>query len=109
MSKYRNGRAFEYKVRDVLKDRGYFVVRSAGSKSPADLIAINSKGVLLVQCKRSGRLGIAEWNQLYELAESVKAIPLMVEIPCRGHLAFWCLVAGKDGSRRNQPMEPYTP
>lgn len=109
MSKYRNGRAFEYKVRDALKARGYFVLRSAGSKSPVDLAALSHTGILLVQCKRSGRLGIAEWNQLYELAESVKAIPLMVEVPCRGHLAFWRLISGKDGSRRNQPMEPYRP
>lgn len=109
MSKYRNGRAFEYKVRDALKARGYFVLRSAGSKSPVDLAALSHTGILLVQCKRSGKLGIAEWNRLYELAESVNAMPLMAEAAYRGSVIFWRLVEGKDGSRRNQPMEPYRP
>lgn len=37
---YVSGRNFEYKVRDYLVSKGYLVIRSAGSKGVADLVAI---------------------------------------------------------------------
>jgi Holliday junction resolvase len=56
-SKYGRGRAFEYRVKDMLEREGYFVIRSAGSHSVADLVAIkpskfmpNAPDVALVQC-----------------------------------------------------------
>ena len=50
------GTRFEYRVRDHLKSLGWTVFRSAGSRSPADLIALaqsydNSLITLCVQCK----------------------------------------------------------
>lgn len=54
---YVKGRAFEYKVKEVYQQAGYLVFRTAGSHSPADLIAFPplSKIVewqpLLIQCK----------------------------------------------------------
>ena len=35
--------------------RGYVVVRSAGSHGPADLVALNAREVLLVQVKHAGQ------------------------------------------------------
>jgi hypothetical protein len=41
---YITGRRFEYKVRDLWKDRGYRAVRTAGSHSPYDVIALRRVG-----------------------------------------------------------------
>lgn len=65
-SRYVSGRAAEYRVRDWLLENGaLFVARTAGSKSPADLVAVykvgtiamlhngTSRGAIFVQVKRS--------------------------------------------------------
>lgn len=51
-SKYAKGRKFEWKVRDVLRDHGYKVYRSYGSKGALDLIGVK-KTVIGIQCKNS--------------------------------------------------------
>lgn len=50
---YVSGRNFEYKVKKHLESRGYFVIRSAGSHSPVDLLAVNPTyyHILVIQCK----------------------------------------------------------
>jgi Holliday junction resolvase len=40
MSRYAVGRRLEWRVRRLLEEQGYFVVRSAGSRGRADLIAV---------------------------------------------------------------------
>lgn len=60
MTNYTRGRSFEYKVRNYFKDLGWVVVRSAGSKTKADLVAMKSGITLLVQCKRTGWPGPKE-------------------------------------------------
>ena len=50
--KYNKGANFERAVKKGLEGFGLFVVRSAGSKGPADLIAIDESGdVTLIQCE----------------------------------------------------------
>jgi Holliday junction resolvase len=104
---YRFGRQFEYRVRDELKALGYLVTRSPASKSPVDLFAIGKNCVLLIQCKRSGQLGVKEWNELLALAESVnvKAILAVVRAGGRGS-DFFELTGYKDGTKKRQPMLP---
>ena len=52
MTNYATGRRFEWKRRDHWESLGYVVVRSAGSKSPIDLVAFSpTGGVLAIQCK----------------------------------------------------------
>ncbi len=106
---YRLGRSFEYRVRDDLKGFGYFVLRSPRSKSPVDLVAIRQSAVLFVQCKRSGQFGVDEWNELYALAGSVGAVPLMAEMPVTQGVTYWRLLDYKDGSKRTQPRGAYQP
>lgn len=48
---YISGRKFEYDVRDFFEERGYTVIRSAGSHTPIDLVVFDRFGVLLIQCK----------------------------------------------------------
>ena len=49
------GKRFEYEARDILEDRGYYVIRTASSPlhGIVDLIAMNKKEILLIQCKRT--------------------------------------------------------
>jgi Holliday junction resolvase len=55
------GTRFEYAVRDFLKRNGYSVIRSAGSRGPVDLTAVNDREVLFIQCKKTaGATGFAE-------------------------------------------------
>lgn len=107
---YRYGRAFEYRTRDHLKSLGFFVMRSPRSGSPIDLVAIRKGGsVLFVQCKRGGQLGVSEWNELFDLALSVDAVPLLAFIPGATGIEYRRLIDRKDGSKRRQPMESFTP
>ncbi|MBT9252190.1 MAG: hypothetical protein KM296_00545 [Brockia lithotrophica] len=48
---YRKGRNAEYAVKRKLEKEGYIVIRSAGSHSPADLIAVNEEKIVFVQVK----------------------------------------------------------
>ena len=98
---YQRGRAFEYRVRDHLRRAGYFVVRSASSQGPCDLIAIRPDAApLLVQCKFGAHPSLprAEWNFLLDTATAVRAIPLLATSR-RRHLVFMRLLARKDGTR----------
>lgn len=109
-SMYRLGRALEYRSRDDLRKRGYFVTRSPGSRSPIDLVGIRLGRVVFVQAKRSGQLGPKEWNELFDLSLSVGAVPIMVRIAVGGRgLEYYRLLARKDGTNKRQPMEAMEP
>ena len=104
---YDLGRALEYRVKGLLERDGYYVIRAAASKGPVDLAAMKPRQLLLVQCKRSGALPPSEWNELYDLAVRLGAVPLMARRGTRG-TQLLRLTARKDGTRRRQPMEPFT-
>lgn len=65
MTNYQKGVRLEYKIRDYLRSKGFLVIRSAGSKSAVDLIAVENNSsrsiqghvpkILLIQAK-AGRL-----------------------------------------------------
>lgn len=105
---YRLGRAVEYRVRDALKAAGYMVLRSPASRSPIDLVAIRPGRVLFIQCKRNGALPPSGWNALYDVATPAGAIPIMAENPYPRQINYWRLTDRKDGSKRRQPMAPYS-
>jgi Holliday junction resolvase len=73
---YVNGRGREYRAKAHFEGLGYFVVRSAGSHSPADLVAVKRGEVVLVQCKPPGGMSRDELVKFVALAKrlSVKAI-----------------------------------
>lgn len=81
---YKKGRQFEYRVKRDLEQKGYFVIRSAGSHSPFDLIAFSQEGVLFIQCKtRKPR---------------AREIELISSLPCPQGARF--LFAYRDEKRR---------
>jgi Holliday junction resolvase len=105
-SNYHRGRALEHRVREHLREQGYEVLRTAGSKSKVDLVALKPGQTLFVQCKRSGALPPAEWNALWDLAQMVGAVPVLAEQLTRGR-RYWQLTARKDQPGRRQPMTEF--
>jgi hypothetical protein len=108
---YRYGRAFEYRARDDLRKKGYFVMRAPASRSPVDLIAFKIGCVLFIQCKRSGALPPVEWNELFDLATSVGTVPILSFMPAELHgIKYRRLLERKIGNnKQRQPMEVYDP
>jgi Holliday junction resolvase len=106
---YKYGRQFEYRVRDHLKRLGYFAMRSPASKTPIDILAVRPGAVLFVQCKRSGSFPPAEWNELFELAKSCGAIPVLASCPTGRGTEYHELVARKDRPGLRQPLGLFDP
>lgn len=69
MSKYSVGANFERTAKRILEKEGWFVCRSAGSKSCVDLIAFKLGEVKLIQCKKNGVISPSERKQILELAK----------------------------------------
>lgn len=70
---YIKGRNFEYRVMDFLRERGYFCMRSSGSKGLFDIIAVppTRGSTLLIQAKYNGYLPKYELQQLKEIQKKL--------------------------------------
>lgn len=106
----RRGTIFEREVRKDLEARGYVVVRSGASLSPMDLVAIFAgkvtagvEPVLLVQCKKNGRLDPDEWNELFRLAWGSGTSPMLAERVPRKGIYYWELVERKQRKGARAP------
>jgi Holliday junction resolvase len=107
-NRYKAGRAFEYRVRDVLRPLGFFVQRSPGSKGAIDLLAVRDGLALMIQCKRGGACSPKEWNALFDLATAHGCTPILASAELGKGATFWLMTARKTGERgHRQPMEPY--
>lgn len=94
---YRTGRNLEHRIRNTLEHAGWFVIRSAASKTPVDLVAAKHGTLWLIQCKRSGALPPAEWNALIDAAHQAGGTPILVEHPHHGTINWWQLRTHKRG------------
>lgn len=75
---YQKGRNFEWRVKHYLEGKGYWVLRSPQSKSPADLVALKLNECLLVQCKiNKAAMSKSEKSELCSLAISVGGAPIL--------------------------------
>lgn len=90
MTNYDAGRRFEWKMRDEMMALGAYAVRSAGSKSKIDLIGFFDGVVLLVQCKRDGKISPLEREVLVQVAARNPAVTLPVLATTEG----WFLLTG---------------
>lgn len=72
MSNYSRGANFERRVQKYFESSGWLVIRSAGSHSLIDLVALKGGEVQLIQCKTDGVLSVAERQQLEELARETR-------------------------------------
>ncbi len=74
MSNYEVGRRLEYRVRDLFRKNGYFVIRAAQSK-PIDLVCLRPGKSVLVECKAgSSFLGKERKQELLDLADQAGAV-----------------------------------
>lgn len=80
MTQYRRGADFERQLKRYLEGLGYFVIRSAGSKGPVDLVAFDTlypaeRGdkPFFIQCKLSGRISEKNMQYFTEIAEQCGA------------------------------------
>jgi len=81
--RYRKGRIFEYRVKNYLEGRGYFVVRQARSAFP-DLIALKRGLTLLVECRVDGEISKEEKERLLVCAERAGGRPILAFRKKRG-------------------------
>lgn len=79
VTNYQRGRQFEYRVRDLYKKHGWYVLRSAGSKTVTDLVAISQGGASIhfIQCKADGKVSLKEIRELIEKALQYSSIPVL--------------------------------
>ncbi len=73
---YRKGRAAEYAAMKDLRLNDYQVIRSAGSKSPADLLAWDINHFRFIQVKNYKRYNSTVYaNWVKELTEFKRTVP----------------------------------
>ena len=71
MAKSNTGTVWERTVRAVYEVNEFTVIRSAGSKGPADLIAWDESVVYLIQCKKESKK-----NNYKEDADRLRVVPV---------------------------------
>ena len=110
---YRNGRFFEYSIAQKLKNHGFYVIRSAGSHTDFDLIALKSK-TLLIQCKKNIPPSKAEKNFSSLYSKLTQSLPIELFSSVEIILAFShkkkiyaCI--NKNKSLLNPPIPYITP
>jgi Holliday junction resolvase len=114
---YEGGRRFAYYVSRKLASDGYRIIRSAGSKTPVDVVAFKGQPpvmdfglrlheMLFVQAKRgdNGTLSPAERAELRDWAASVGALPIVAYQPDGVHVAYRRLTG--PGPKDWQPWTP---
>lgn len=84
MNAYAKGRAFEQEVSRYLRERGIWVIRSAGSKGAADLVAWYEGRRALLQCKLGSGASKNELNALKRMAQDMVATAWVITKPLRG-------------------------
>jgi len=91
---YQKGRRFEYKVKKWLEERGWICVRSAGSKSPFDLVAMKDGQTLPIQCKYGTKIARAEMKELIIIKHKLDPednefiLPLVAEGKAKSKIRF---------------------
>jgi len=92
-TKYQKGTKFEYLVKAKMEQKGYFVIRSAGSKGVFDLIAFSPKNwderrlknnciypdyhILAIQCKSVGKISKEQIDEIVKTAKTYGLIPML--------------------------------
>jgi Holliday junction resolvase len=88
MTQYTRGANFERKVKKYLEDLDYYVVRSAGSKGQADLVAIKRGETLLIQCKISGNISPIEYKKFLNLGKTLGVSTILAKNE-KGKIIFY--------------------
>ncbi|MCP8310415.1 MAG: hypothetical protein L6N95_01505 [Candidatus Methylarchaceae archaeon HK01B] len=77
-TEYKKGRAEEYYVKGLLEEKGYrYIMKSAGSHTPIDLLASNGLETLAVQVRRVSHINQEEREKLCDWARIFHACPVL--------------------------------
>jgi len=76
---YIKGRRLELLAKRELEADGYFVIRSAASKGPFDLVAVSSFETRLIQVK-TRKPSKREINKLKQISEKLYDVPVQIWI-----------------------------
>jgi Holliday junction resolvase len=81
-SPYRKGVRYEYYVKQLLEEKGYLVVRTAGSHGPFDLVAIDKekREILLVQVTKKKSIPSELKKELASLAGTYTVKSLVYQL-----------------------------
>lgn len=105
---YRRGIYHENTVTQLLRDNGYFVTGSKGSKGVADMVAVKPGQVLFVQVKSGkARLTSEGWNGLFFEARKAGAVPVVADKPARGRVRLRRVTAVHVAHSQDWPSEPF--
>ena len=90
MTNYSRGANFERQVRTDLENRGWFVIRAAGSHGIVDLVAFppNPRPTWFIQCKIGRRISPKERKKLGEIAMSTSCYAILASRPKRGTIRY---------------------
>jgi len=94
MTRYSRGRRFEHEVRKLLERKGYFCVRSAGSRGVFDLLCVRNGIPWGIQC-RLGDVSKREKEKLLETGRKFGIIPC-VATKKDGRVTVINLLNGRD-------------
>jgi len=117
-SQYRLGADFENRTRERFEEVGYYVVRSAGSKGVADLVAFDLMAdritrhpvPVMIQCKRGKNgLGVEAWNHFYSIADAAGCLALVAQKRDGRTLEadLWEITATRTPRGRHKPWIPW--
>ncbi len=85
MSAYQKGYRAELELIHIFERKGYVSIRSAGSKTPVDILVGNGKQTLAIQVKTGKRKSRVDEEELREYARMLKAAPVIArKVPYRG-------------------------
>ena len=115
---YRQGAAFENRVKDRFEGVGYYVIRSAGSQGVADLAAFDLMAdrithhpvPLMIQCKRGRNgLGVEAWNHFYAIADAAGALAIVAQKSEGRTLEadLWEITGSRTPRGRHKPWIPW--
>jgi len=103
---YRKGVELERHVRKMYEEMGYMVMRSAGSKGPFDLIAINEHEVVCIQVKATARSTIRQQEKMRDL---LSRLPRCVDVVMVSQAPYHGVVTshlgtGLSGPHKRRPI-----
>jgi len=79
---YLKGRRAEYRAATDLERAGYLVIRSSGSHSPVDLVAVGPSGVRLIQVKTDSDSRPLRPSELEAVRDELRGIVRPPNVSC---------------------------